>query len=124
MYRVSLTTVPGLFRRTSVAAVATGLGAKPRDQWESNPPRFGEDREVAHRLLFPLNYDDLEILEDGHFPFQSELSVLFAHVEFQMVSQSKRSAPVVLQDLDPDRWRDASVDVAFRRLGDELRGES
>ncbi len=97
-----------LFRRTSVASVVTGLVHKAAATWESGPYSFGEDRELAHELLFPYPYAELAELSPGEsFPLARQLRQVLSCVHVSDVDQVSRAPGLSRRVIDPARWSDA-----------------
>jgi exodeoxyribonuclease V gamma subunit len=88
LYRRALHGPLPLFARTSVAAVAGALRLRPADVWTTRAYHRGEDQEMAHRLLFPLAYEDLVGSPDGALALSEELAHVLEPVEIAYRTQS------------------------------------
>jgi hypothetical protein len=85
---------PALFRRTSVAAVATSLRRDAAAEWMgSSEAEPGEHDEAAHRLLFPIDFAGLVELGKGRIPGADALAEALGALDVAWWSQTTRLPP-------------------------------
>jgi len=101
LYHRGLAEALPLFRRTTTALAFGRSFGKPEDLWAPDSERaFGEADETAHKLLFPLSWDELVAETEIH-----ELAGLLrgcgAGVRWQMRKQDKRFASKALAERYP-----------------------